>query len=347
MVNPALRFLGLGITRRCNLSCNYCSRCAGPEQHIDLPVDVACDILSDACNIAEGKSINVALTGGEALLHPHFWKIVREASQLPVLLSLNSNGINLTPKFIDRCIDIGLSTFNISIEGPKNVYKALVKPEKELISILANVKTAVRLGGKVYLSCTVLPYNVAYLNDVISLASDYGVNAISFSRCYPVGRAIRNYKDLFVSWSLFVNAITNAKSAAPSSLNVFVEDRVLSQYFNGKSQRRVNGSEKEWDGCMAGVSGVQIDADGTVLPCAFFSLPAGNVHQTGLAEIWKRSSLLIAIRSRDNLKGACGACSYKYQCGGCRGRAYGIYGDYFAEDPLCPCSAMHAEGLPD
>ena len=37
----------------------------------------------------------------------------------------------------------------------------------------------------------------------------------------------------------------------------------------------------------------------------------------------------------DRLTGACGACSYRWACGGSRARAYAVNGSYLAEDPLC------------
>jgi len=41
------------------------------------------------------------------------------------------------------------------------------------------------------------------------------------------------------------------------------------------------------------------------------------------------------LRNKNLLEGKCGDCSYRYQCGGCRARAYGYFGDYLAPDPGC------------
>src|SRR5690606_35874273 len=42
------------------------------------------------------------------------------------------------------------------------------------------------------------------------------------------------------------------------------------------------------------------------------------------------------IRDRSaSLQGRCGSCEFQGVCGGCRARAYGVHGDYMAEDPLC------------
>jgi len=41
------------------------------------------------------------------------------------------------------------------------------------------------------------------------------------------------------------------------------------------------------------------------------------------------------MRDVSSLEGKCGLCSYKQICGGCRARAYGITGNYMAEEPFC------------
>jgi radical SAM protein with 4Fe4S-binding SPASM domain len=42
------------------------------------------------------------------------------------------------------------------------------------------------------------------------------------------------------------------------------------------------------------------------------------------------------LRHRETrLKGKCGRCRYNGICGGCRGRALALTGDYMAADPTC------------
>lgn len=74
--------------------------------------------------------------------------------------------------------------------------------------------------------------------------------------------------------------------------------------------------------------------------------PAGNVYELPFDEIWLNSQVMKDMRRRDLLLGACGKREDKIACGGCRGRAFGLLGDYFAEDPLCPLSKGGAECLP-
>jgi radical SAM protein with 4Fe4S-binding SPASM domain len=54
-----------------------------------------------------------------------------------------------------------------------------------------------------------------------------------------------------------------------------------------------------------------------------------------LAEIWLRSPVFRDLWDRALLKGACGTCENRFICGGCRGKAYGLTGDY----PACYLAA--------
>jgi radical SAM protein with 4Fe4S-binding SPASM domain len=72
-----------------------------------------------------------------------------------------------------------------------------------------------------------------------------------------------------------------------------------------------------------------------VFPCGYLPVEAGNVRQQDFGEIWYDSDLFAQLRNPDLLDGKCGACNFKSLCTGCRARAYGVTGDYLAEEPFC------------
>jgi radical SAM protein with 4Fe4S-binding SPASM domain len=61
----------------------------------------------------------------------------------------------------------------------------------------------------------------------------------------------------------------------------------------------------------------------------------GNLKREKFSDVWLNSGLFNELRDRDNLKGACGRCSYKFTCGGCRARANAYYEDIQYSDPGC------------
>ena len=86
--------------------------------------------------------------------------------------------------------------------------------------------------------------------------------------------------------------------------------------------------------CPAGKYYCRITPTGDVTPCPYMPVAAGNLRETGFAELWERSQVFTDLRTGP-LGGRCGACEFREICGGCRCRAYATYGDYLAEDPAC------------
>jgi radical SAM protein with 4Fe4S-binding SPASM domain len=64
-------------------------------------------------------------------------------------------------------------------------------------------------------------------------------------------------------------------------------------------------------------------------------ITAGNVRTDDVVEVYRHSKLYMELRNPDLIKGRCGICEYRDVCGGQRGRAYGITGDYLETDPAC------------
>jgi len=88
-------------------------------------------------------------------------------------------------------------------------------------------------------------------------------------------------------------------------------------------------------GCLAGLGVLFVSHRGDVYPCGYLPIHCGNVVEQRLAEIWDQSEDLARMRDVAALEGKCGLCEYKKVCGGCRARAFGMTGNYMAEEPLC------------
>jgi radical SAM protein with 4Fe4S-binding SPASM domain len=88
-------------------------------------------------------------------------------------------------------------------------------------------------------------------------------------------------------------------------------------------------------GCSIGYNSLAVESDGTAYLCRRLPVPAGNLLEDSIEEVMGQD-LFRTLRDRDKLKGKCGACAYKWLCGGCRGAAYAMKCDMLAEDPQCP-----------
>ncbi|HET7375211.1 MAG TPA: radical SAM/SPASM domain-containing protein, partial [Anaerolineae bacterium] len=54
-----------------------------------------------------------------------------------------------------------------------------------------------------------------------------------------------------------------------------------------------------------------------------------------VVDTYRTHPIFKALRDPEQLKGKCHACGYRVICGGQRGRAYAITGDYLQPDPAC------------
>ena len=88
-------------------------------------------------------------------------------------------------------------------------------------------------------------------------------------------------------------------------------------------------------GCLAGQAVCFVSHTGEVFPCGYLPVSSGNVKETPLPEIWRRSPVFADLRDDRQLEGKCGCCEYSKVCMGCRARAFAQTANYLAEEPNC------------
>lgn len=79
---------------------------------------------------------------------------------------------------------------------------------------------------------------------------------------------------------------------------------------------------------------VFIGSNGEVRAGESSSVVSGDVRYRPLHAMMTSDSFLAMIDST-NLRGKCGRCEFRGECGGSRARAFAMTGDVFAPDPLC------------
>lgn len=123
------------ITRRCNLSCGYCSE----YDHRSPPVPF--DVLTERIDAIHRLGVvNTSLLGGEPLMHPNLIDIVAYSNRQNQV-SITTNGFLLKETLIKQLNDAGLSNLQISIDTLNTdptgyIQKSLAKllPKLELLN---------------------------------------------------------------------------------------------------------------------------------------------------------------------------------------------------------------------
>jgi len=88
-------------------------------------------------------------------------------------------------------------------------------------------------------------------------------------------------------------------------------------------------------GVNAGKGFLFVSHIGDIYPSGFLPLKAGNVRENPVAEAYRENDFFRGLRDADQLKGRCGRCEFRENCGGSRARAFALTGDALASDPWC------------
>lgn len=327
------------ITYQCNFQCFHCHIDATINRSEYMSYDTACRIFDEMAEI--GVQI-VYLSGGEPTIRKDLIRLIEYLKELHIKPGLISNGYLLDSKYIQRLKEAGLEIIGISLNGATpSTYDAFVNISGAFQRVINNIRTCVKVGiPKVLLLTTGgSPIVQSQMESIIKIAIDLGVFMVGDERPIPIGSALRNKSKIKVEKSLYYKEYLNwLKKKSKEYSNIIKIDsndplwgldnkKGFIPLNEGVPNKNVPLCPSAWHVC--------ITPDLKVKPCAFSHAFAGDLTTTSFKNIWNNSILLRAIRNKDNLKGKCGRCEYKYLCGGCRASAYAYYGDYFAEDPLC------------
>lgn len=308
-----LHLVVLEVTGRCNLSCSYCYRGDAMASDLNDP-----SLVLD--QLTETKPYFINVSGGEPLLFKNLFVFAEDLKKVCKKLLLTTNG-TLVQQFPKDWFSI-FDDVQISLDGNKDFHESIRGKD----SFEKTIGAAKYLVGVVPVSflCTVSSANHHQIGSIARIARELGAAPNIGRMC---GLGLGNPAPL-KDPSLLRNALEEAANHGVLS------DDPLNFWFDEQKKSTLR-SDKIMGGCTAGIAGVAISPELDVYPCVKLRIPAGNLKEQSLKDIWLNSPLFASLRDWHNLKGHCPSCEYVSICRGCRADAWARTGDYLAPDPLC------------
>jgi radical SAM protein with 4Fe4S-binding SPASM domain len=331
------------LTEKCNLKCLHCYQ-TGQEQdelsseEVNDTIEEIIETLNSwrtAYGLDFSPSVNI--TGGEPFLRKDLFEILASFIDGGFDAYLLTNGILIDSKKASKLSRTGVKGVQVSIEGPEEVHDS-IRGKGSFSASLKGIKNLVNADLEVTLNATVSRLNAEHLVSMIGLASGLGVQRLGFSRLVPSGRG-RSLTGEMLKPGMVKDLYETVFSIVPENgLEIVTGDPVASQFRNNPEETGLE--DIPLGGCAAGVTGLTIMPDGTVVPCRRLPVPLGNVRNDSLREIWSSSKILNDLRTRSMYTGKCGSCNKWANCRGCRAIAYfhsmaNGKGDILASDPQC------------
>lgn len=341
----APKWIAWEITRRCNLRCVHCRSASEMEAkgHPDFSTSEAFRILDDIVSYAAPV---VVLSGGEPLIRKDVFEIARYGTDKGLRMCLATNGTLVNEEVCEHIKSSGIRIVSLSLDGSEAEVHDDFRNQKGAFAGTINAARLFKKHGIEFIvNSSFTKRNQEEIPKVYMLAKELGATAWYMFMIVPTGRGEEIMNELIskedydkiLDWHYDMEKDEDTMLVRPTCAPHYY--RVVLQRSKGEGEkfkrRTLKFSTGGSKGCIAGQLICLIDVDGNVLPCSYFPKPAGNIREKSFKEIWEHSELFEDLRDFKKYKGRCGSCEYVNVCGGCRARAYSVYGDYLEEEPFC------------
>ena len=258
-----LRLVGIDLTERCQCRCVHCYDAKARSPRATLTTAEVQSVVDQA---AAMHATEISFSGGEPLLHRDLVSLVAYAHRKGLATKVNTNGILLSAPLIRELQDAGLNWCAVSLDsaqaaehdelrGYPGCYERAVQGLKMLVEhdISCSITTYVRKRD-VY---------TGHLQEIVSLGRALGVDAVRVNFPVPMGRYAER-QDLALDLD------------EREEVRKLLQDGIVSME-----------APREGTKCTAGVTVMNVTADGDVTPCVFVPLPYGNIRHTSLRAAWQ------------------------------------------------------------
>ena len=336
---PNLQHLFFELTDKCNLRCRHCgSNCTG-ERNTFLSLETIEKTMKSVSERYPANRIMINLTGGEPMLYPDIYDVIRMARDFGFRAGMTSNGTLINYLAAHRLVEAGLDTIAISLDGIGKVHDSFRRTDGSYLSAVLGINALKHAGLEPEVITVIHKKNLFQLEEMYELLRNMDIYAWRVVNIEPIGRASAN-RDLLLDESelrqLFdficekrrLNDNTMSISYACSHFVTFeYEKEIRDFYFR----------------CGAGTTVGSIMANGDIGACLDIvrkpELIQGNVYQDDFVYIWENKFEVFRM-DRSNQCNLCKQCGYKNFCMGDSAHTW----DFDKQEPLY-CAAQILKGV--
>jgi radical SAM protein len=360
------------VTRACAFACIHCRADA---QHTRDPRELTTEEGQRLLGrFKEFGSPIVVFTGGDPMMRRDLFDLIRYATDLGLRASLTPTATALpTVERLKQAMEAGVRRIALSLDAPSpEVHDAFRQAPGSWARTMQILRNAQTIGLSAQINTTVTKLNLHLLPDMVKFVEEVGAVQWSVFFLVPTGRgqiqhmiSPEEHERVF-HWlfDLSQRGTFDIKAtAAPMYRRVAIERRKTltphprplpplpgsepgrggrggearegGEVFQGAGFQYADGLNRPVKGVNDGRGFLFISHIGDILPSGFLPVSAGNVRTADVVAVYRHHPVFRALRDPDRLTGKCRVCQYRVVCGGQRGRAYALTGDYLESDPAC------------
>ncbi len=288
------------LTHRCNCRCAMCDLWRIGEASNELPAERWVALLDELHSWT--RMLRLRLIGGEVLLKPGVYDIIRRAVHLGFTVNLISNGLALQSERNYRdLMNTGLRAITFSLDGKDPAIHDRNRGTPGLHNIVSEVIRRMkreRPAMSVSLICIIMRETAPQLAEYAQWAEELGVDRIWLQPLAESPGRPERRADWHRESSLFVRDLEPLERSMdalnrrrPARMELPLRPlREMREYFDRPESFQINRGR-----CMLGQTDLQIDPSGILYMCDVKHTAFGHVDDGPVRQAW-RSERARAVR---------------------------------------------------
>lgn len=314
----------------CNLKCRHCYGSFDSADHHIISKETAIDILDQLRDL---HCSDISFTGGEVLLHPDFFDILRHAQKHNFKTSFLTNGTLLTQEIVQELKQIGYFETQISLDADNpDVHDAFRGVPGAFDKAFAGAQMLRDAGFTLAIAFVLNQTNKQCLEAMDKVAKELGA-LLKVGPILRYGNGAVNADPLYIDHQSFYQLFYDVHKRNPgveiehANRELEVEDKVSKQ-------------PDYIPRCAAGKGKIALKANGDIIPCEILPdrdiFRMGNIYQNSIRDIstsYDRDALIgdLNALSLDQ----CSECAHVAICkGGCFAASLAEYDKMDILDPF-------------
>lgn len=280
------------ISYRCNSNCPMCYLAKRGNKTKELSTKEVERLIDEFAKI---NTSGVGFTGGEPLLRRDIFHLIDYVNKKRMVTSLNTNGLLLNNKMIEKLLDSQPDNINVSFDAADGrTYDRLrgtkmgLERLERIITQLVKRRNEKATPTTLTAVTTVVPGNISHLREIARLAKRLGFDKIGFNPLHNTSRSLKEKTiDCFSKELKGKNVYRLMKAVEKEKIKIDNTDKFLKMF------NRAFKGEKFPLKCLAGHTSLFVDCFGDVYPCwpyVEMGKPAANIRGKGLSKLWQSES---------------------------------------------------------
>ena len=181
------------ITNECNLACLHCIEESGPGKAFRDELDER-GVLRVLDQLMENEVPYLSFSGGEPMVHPHFFRMVEHFCAGGGQLKIETNGHYLTPGNCERMQRLGVKAVQVSLDGASRDTFNRMRVRGEFNTAIDGIRNLHAAGVPIEINFSPTHFNIHEVGAAVDLACELGAYSFYTGRTMYTGNAVKAWR---------------------------------------------------------------------------------------------------------------------------------------------------------